>query len=185
MAKKIDHDHPLFLGSSDVPGAVQIGIQLTGMENYTLWSRAMQLNLLTKNKLGFIDGSIQRDGFTTEIEKKQWDRFNAMVLSWIMSNVSKDLVNEILFRSNAAQVWLDLQERFDKVNMSRIFHLHKAIVTHTQGISPVSVYYSKMKDLWDEFDSIVPPPSCECVKSKDYSDSMDRQKFLQFLMGFE
>ncbi|XP_025888339.2 uncharacterized protein [Solanum lycopersicum] len=183
MAKKIDHDHPLFLGSSDVPGAVQIGIQFTGMENYTLWSRAMQLNLLTKNELGFIDGSIQRDGFTTEIEKKQWDRCNAMVLSWIMSNVSKDLVSGILFRSNAAQVWLDLQERFDKVNMSRIFHLHKAIVTHTQGISPVSVYYSKLKDLWDEFYSIVPPPSCKCDKSKDYSDSMDRQKLLQFLMG--
>nr|XP_025888954.1 uncharacterized protein LOC112942267 [Solanum lycopersicum] len=154
MAKKIDHDHPLFLGSSDVPTAVQIGIQLTGMENYILWSRAMQLNLLMKNKLGFIDGSIKRDGFTTEIKKKQWDRFNAMVLSWIMSNVSKDLVSGILFRSNAAQFWLDLQERFDK-----------------------------LKDLWDEFDSIVPPPSCECVRSKDYSYNMGRQKLLQFLMG--
>nr|XP_019069037.1 uncharacterized protein LOC104646995 [Solanum lycopersicum] len=93
----------------------------------------MQLNFLTKNKSGFIDGSIKRDGFTTEIEKKQWDKCNAMVLSWIMSNVSKDLVSGILFRSNAAQVLLDLQERFDKVNMSRTFHLHKAIVTHAQG----------------------------------------------------
>lgn len=82
-----------------------------------------------------------------------------MVISWLMSNVSKDLVSGILFRADAALVWTDLKERFDKVNMSRIFHLHKAIVTHTQGTSPVSVYYSKLKDLWDEFDSIVPPPS--------------------------
>ena len=65
MEKKIDYDHPLFLGYSDVPRAVQIGIQVTRMENYALWSRAMQLNSLKKNKLGFIDGIIKRDGFTT------------------------------------------------------------------------------------------------------------------------
>ena len=32
----IDHNHPLYLSSSDVPGALSVGIQLTGMENYTL-----------------------------------------------------------------------------------------------------------------------------------------------------
>jgi len=34
----IDHNHPLFLGAGDTPGVVQIGIQLVGMENYSLWS---------------------------------------------------------------------------------------------------------------------------------------------------
>ncbi|KAH0651465.1 hypothetical protein KY285_031588 [Solanum tuberosum] len=134
MAGKIDHDHPLYLSSSDVPGAVQIGIQLTGMENYTLWSRAMELTLLTKSKLRFVDGSIKHASYTVDSEKK-------------------------------------------------IFHLHKAIVTHSQGTSPVSVYYSKLKDLWDEFDSIVPSPSCNCARSKEYINSMFRQKLLQFLMG--
>ncbi|XP_027767973.1 uncharacterized protein LOC114074310 [Solanum pennellii] len=127
MANKIDHTHPLYLSSSDVTGAVQIGIQLVGMENYTLW----------------IDS-----------EKKQWDRCNAMVLSWLMNNVSKELMSGILFRSNASLVWSDMKERFDK-----------------------------LKDLWDEFDSIVPPPSCNCERSKEYVDSMLRQKLLQFLMG--
>nr|XP_025884729.1 uncharacterized protein LOC112940683 [Solanum lycopersicum] len=168
MASKIDHTYPLYLSSSDVTGAIQIGIQLVGMENYTLWSRAMD---------------IKREDYTVDSEKKQWDRCNAMVLSWLMNNVSKELMSEILFRSNASLVWSDLKERFDKVNMSRIFHLHKSIVTHTQGTSPVSVYYSKLKDLWDEFDSIVPPPSCNCERSKEYVDSMLRQKLLQFLMG--
>ena len=69
MVNKIDHGHPLFLSSSDVPGAVQIGIQLTGMENYNLWSRAMELTLLTKNKLGFVDGSIKRENYIVDSEK--------------------------------------------------------------------------------------------------------------------
>ena len=70
MASKIDHTHPLYLSSSDVTGAVQISIQFVGMENYTLWSRAMELTLLTKNKLGFIDGSIKREDYTVDSEKK-------------------------------------------------------------------------------------------------------------------
>ncbi|KAH0676023.1 hypothetical protein KY285_023824 [Solanum tuberosum] len=183
MAGRNDHNHPLFLSSSDVAGYVQIGIQLIGIENYTLWSRAMQLNLLTRNKLGFIDGTITRDPFAVDSEKQDWDRCNAMVISWIVNNVSKELVNGILFFSNASVVWRDLKERFDKVNMSRIYHLHKAIATLTQGVSPVVVYFSKLKDLWDEFDSIVSPPCCDCPTSKDYADGLIRQRLLQFLMG--
>ena len=183
MARRNDHNYPLFLSSSDVAGSMQIGIQLTGMENYTLWSRAMRLNLLTRNKLGFIDGTITREAFTVDSEKQDWDRCNAMVISWIVNNVSKELVSGILFCSNACVVWRDLKERFDKVNMSRIYHLHKAIATLTQGVSSVAVYFSKLKDLWDEFDSIVPPPCCECPTSKDYADGLLRQRLLQFLMG--
>ena len=110
MASKIDHTHPLYLSLSDVTGAVQIGIQLVGMDNYTLWSRAMELTLLTKNKLDFVDDNIKREDYTVDSEKKQWDRCNAMVLSWLMKNVSKELMSGILFRSNASLVWSDLKE---------------------------------------------------------------------------
>ena len=67
--------------------------------------------------------------FTDYYEKQDWDRCNIMVISWIVNNVSKELVSGILFCSNASVVWRDLKERFDKVNMSRIYHLHKAITT--------------------------------------------------------
>lgn len=48
---------------------------------------------------------------------------NAMVISWIVNNVNKELVSGVLFCSNASIVWRDLKERFDKVNMSRIYYL--------------------------------------------------------------
>ena len=65
----IDHNHPLYLSSSDVPGALSVGIQLTGMENYTLWSRAMEIALLGRNKIGFIDGSVLRTNFEGNLKK--------------------------------------------------------------------------------------------------------------------
>ncbi|XP_069148012.1 uncharacterized protein [Solanum lycopersicum] len=92
-------------------------------------------NLLARNKLGFIDGRITRDDFTVDFEKQDWDRCNAMVISLIINNISKELVSGILFFSNASVVWRDIKERFDKVNLSRIYHLHKAIATLTQGLN--------------------------------------------------
>lgn len=51
------------------------------------------------------------------------------------------------------------------------------------GTASVSVYYSRLKDLCDGYDSIVPPSSCECEKSKEYSEHLQKQRLLQFLMG--
>ncbi|KAM3236300.1 hypothetical protein P3L10_016337 [Capsicum annuum] len=89
---RFDHNHSLFLGASNMPGAVQVGIELTGMENYTVWSKAMRLALLTKNKIRLIDGSITRDKFGADLVN-QWDHCNAMVISWITSNASNGMIN--------------------------------------------------------------------------------------------
>lgn len=37
--------------------------------------------------------------------------------------------------------------------------------------------------MWDEYDSILPPPSCDCSKAKEYVEQMQYQRLLQFLMG--
>ncbi|KAH0636880.1 hypothetical protein KY289_036795 [Solanum tuberosum] len=55
-----------------------------------------------------------------------------------------------------------LKERFDKVDGSRIFYLHKEIATLSQGLLSVSSYFSRLKELWMEFDSLMPCPGCAC-----------------------
>ena len=182
ITPSIDYHHPLFLYPSDAPGSLSVGIMLSGSDNYTLWSRAMKIALLGRNKLGFIDGSVNRGQFIGDLARL-WDRCNAIVVSWIMCNVSKDLLSGVLFCSNSYLIWEDLRERFDKINSSRTFQLHKEIFTLVQGTSSVSVYYSKLKDLWDEYDSIMPPPSCDCPKSREFSEHLQYQRVLQFLMG--
>uniref|UniRef100_A0A3Q7EEE4 Retrotransposon Copia-like N-terminal domain-containing protein n=1 Tax=Solanum lycopersicum TaxID=4081 RepID=A0A3Q7EEE4_SOLLC len=147
----IDHLHPLYLHSSNSPGSLNIEIMLTGTDNYTLWSKAIQLALLGKNKVGFIDGTVKRDQFSGSLAQL-WDRYTHLI-------------------------WGDLKERFNKINSSRVFQLHKEIFTLVQ------VYYSRLKDLWDEYDSIMPPPACNCPKSKEFFEHFQYQRMLQFLMG--
>ncbi|XP_075092559.1 uncharacterized protein LOC142172776 [Nicotiana tabacum] len=169
----IDHNHPMYLHPSDTPGALALGFQLQGMENYTIWSQAMEVSLLTRNKLGFIDGSVMRDTYG-DTHTNLWDRCNAIVKSWIMHNMSHDLLSGVFFRSSAYAIWSDLKEQFDKANASRMYYLHREIFSLTQGTSSVSVYYSKLKDLWDEYDSIMPPPIC-CDKSKKFIERQEYQ----------
>lgn len=63
MEAKPNQNHPLLLSVFDVVGAVLIEIQLTCLKNYTIWSRIMHINILTRNKLGFIDGLVQHRNF--------------------------------------------------------------------------------------------------------------------------
>ncbi|XP_060178091.1 uncharacterized protein LOC132608029 [Lycium barbarum] len=103
-------------------------ITLIGSENYALWSRSMILGLKGKRKLGFVDSRHTTDKFDESLHE-QWEKVNAVVLSWIMRSVIKELLGSIIYASNAHKVWLDLKERFDKVNGSRVLYLHREIVT--------------------------------------------------------
>ncbi|XP_075080775.1 uncharacterized protein LOC142166180 [Nicotiana tabacum] len=135
--------------SSSVPGDTSgislISFQLTDIDDYSLWHRSMRIALLGRNKLGIVDGRWPKERF-----------------------LAPALISGIAYATSAQVVWMDLQERFDKVNDTRCYNLHKKIATLNQGTASISVYYSKLKDLWDETESVVPTPGCDCVKTKEF-----------------
>jgi len=52
-----DPSNPLYLHHGDSHGAMLMYQPLEG-ENYPTWARSMQMALIAKNKLGFIDGKL-------------------------------------------------------------------------------------------------------------------------------
>nr|XP_016478542.1 PREDICTED: uncharacterized protein LOC107799917 [Nicotiana tabacum] len=175
---KIDHTRPLFVHPSDTPGSVLIHIQLKGSKNYNIWRRSMKIALQAKWKLGFVDGKHTKAKFSEALHE-DWETCNAIVLSWIMNTVSPNLLSGIVYASNAQAVWEDLREKFDKMNRMRIYQLHRKIATISQGTDSVSTYFTNLKELWGEFDTIVPPPN----SVKDYVELLSQQRLLQFLGG--
>ncbi|XP_070021754.1 uncharacterized protein [Nicotiana sylvestris] len=147
----LDHNHPLFLQAKNTPGLVLIPIKLTELENYALCSRATKLALRGKGKLGFVDGSSTKRRYRGELVE-QWEKYNMIVLSWIGSTVSNKLMPGIVYASDARKVLNNFPERFDRSNLTRIYHLWAEIATMRQGTNSVTSYYTKMKDLWDELD---------------------------------
>ncbi|XP_070040012.1 uncharacterized protein [Nicotiana tomentosiformis] len=173
--------HPLCLQQSDNPSNVIISIQLKGTENYPVWSKAMVIALRAKRKLGFIDGSCTKSQFTEDLGE-DWERVNATVLTWIMNIVSSDLINGIVYGENAHEVWLDLEDRFNKVNSSRVYNLQREVATISQGTSIISVYHSRLKSLWDEYGSLIPSLPVT-AGTGDFIEHLEQQKPFQFLMG--
>ncbi|KAG8483501.1 hypothetical protein CXB51_023279 [Gossypium anomalum] len=178
----IDFHHPLFLHPSDTPGTILISHRLTGVENYSVWSRSLRIALLAKNKLGFVDGDCRRSTYPDSL-RAQWDRCNAFVLSWILNTVSPDLSAGLVFASDSAAVWTDLKDRFSKVDGSRIFFLHQSIAHLTQGDATISSYFTQLKLLWDEYTALVPFFTCDCEVAQQNSSHLHQQRLFQFLMG--
>ena len=83
----------------------------------------------------------------------------------------------------AKKVWEDFEERFDRSDLTRIYHLWSEIATLKQGTEFVTSYYSKLKDLWTELDVMIPSPGCNCEDSTIYVRHLRSQRLLQFLMG--
>uniref|UniRef100_A0A3Q7HKF6 CCHC-type domain-containing protein n=1 Tax=Solanum lycopersicum TaxID=4081 RepID=A0A3Q7HKF6_SOLLC len=162
----LNHNHPLYLQASDAPGVILVPIKLTGQENYALWSRSMKLALRGKGKLGFIDGSCRKTAFKGALEE-QWEKCNAIDP----------------YMPQAKKVWEDFEERFDRSDLTRIYHLWSEIATLKQGTDSVTSYYSKLKDLWAELDVMIPSPGCNCEDSTIYVRHLRSHRLLQFLMG--
>ena len=95
MSNVTDSGSPLYIHPSDTPGSVLVSEQLTGTENYGIWSRAMTVSLRAKNKLGFVDGSCKKSEFNQSLHA-QWERCNSLVLAWIFNTVSKEIFDKSL-----------------------------------------------------------------------------------------
>ncbi|KAM3319868.1 putative protein isoform X3 [Capsicum chacoense] len=130
----------------------------------------MRLALLVKNKLGFLDGTCVKNSYKGNLEA-QWERCDVRVLSWISATVAPELVTSIMYASNSRKFLNDFKKRFDESNLTRIFHLWKEICSLTQGTDSVTTYYSKLRDLWDELDVMVPSPGVNVKKQNFLSNT--------------
>lgn len=108
-----------------------------------------------------------------------------MVISWILNSVSKEISASIVFADSAQEIWLDLKDRFQQSNGPRIFQLRRELINHCQGQTSVSVYFTKLKALWEELSNFRPQCACgkccEGVKKLESFHQMDH--VLTFLMG--
>ncbi|GJT29086.1 zf-CCHC domain-containing protein [Tanacetum coccineum] len=87
-----------------------------------------------KNQRAFVGGSwsdsgeeddekIQDETCLVTQAPNEWDRFNAIMLTWIMNYVSQDVYMGLVYSDNAADVWKELESTYDKVDGYVIFNL--------------------------------------------------------------
>lgn len=123
----------------------------------TLWSQAMIIGRVVKNTVGFIDGSLPQPTWDL---LNSWIICNNIVTAWIFNAISRDISANFNFSDTARDIWLDLEQRYQRKNLPRIFNLWLEISNLTQDQISVTAYYAKLKSLWNELVSY--RPSCSC-----------------------
>ncbi|KAL5580773.1 hypothetical protein UlMin_013215 [Ulmus minor] len=161
-----------FLPHSDGPGLIL--------------SCAMLITLSIKNKLGFIDGSIKKPEGNDLNLLNSWIRNNNVVISWILSSVSKEISASIIFSDSSYEICLDLKDRFQQRNGPRIFQLHRELMNLVQDQSTVSVYFTKLKTIWEELSNyrhVCTCRKCSCGGVKELHSHYQLKYIMFFLMG--
>lgn len=140
------NDHlPYFLQSSDNLGAIIIADNLIDEDNYQAWAKNVSLFLVSRRKLGFIDGMYERPNHTSFEEFEVWKMVIGLVLSWILHSVDKTIASTLTYTDSAFVALTDLKERYFQGSEPLIFQLRCALNNIHQGTVSVSFYFNKLK----------------------------------------
>lgn len=139
-----------------------------------------------KSKTGFINGKIVKPD-SADPSFAHWERCDDMVTSWILNSLSPDLRDGLQYVNNARELWEELEDRYDQTNGCKLYQLQKEINDLVQGTLDITGYYTKMKKLWEEMNTIDITSQCTCVctcggKTKMHKAEQDR-RLIHFLMG--
>lgn len=164
-----NNTHPLYLHNNDHPGLILIAKKLTGPDNFSPWSRSMQIALNARNKFVLVNGCFPKPE-TNSLLFAQWERVNDLVITWILNSVADDVSDDLNYVTTAAEVWRELHERFSGTNGHRVYQIMKEMHSLEQTNKSVEVYFHKLKGLWDEYMVLEPVVNCVCGAHKVQTD---------------
>lgn len=174
-----------YLHASDHTGLKLVSIPFNG-SSYANWKRSMIIGLTAKNKMAFVDGSLEKPNSDDETYKACC-RCNSMVTGWIITVLDSQIAASILYVDSASEIWKELEERFGQPTSAQVYAIQQEIFQISQDNMPIADYYTQLKKLWDELDNLKPFPSCACTNcdcnltQKFYKLQQD-QRLMIFLM---
>lgn len=150
-----------YLHPSDHASAKAVSIPFDGI-GYVDWKRSMIIGLTAKNKMCFVDGSLEKPS-TISNEAKVWERCNNMIIGWIIASLERPIARSVMYYVIAKEIWRDLEERYDQASVAQVYSLHTELFNVIQEpIMTISDYYTKIKSIWDQIDVLDPVLVCSC-----------------------
>ncbi|XP_023749414.1 uncharacterized protein LOC111897698 [Lactuca sativa] len=184
----IDSNSPYYLHASDYPRQMQVNDILTD-SNYSDWSQEMTNFLYAKNKMGFGNETIEKPEENV-VEYLMWMRCDAMIKGWLTTTMEKGIRYSVKYASTSTEIWAYLKERFGKESAPRAYELKRTLAITYQDGASFSAYYTKMRSVWDEIQSVCPLPPCTCGKcscniGKRLTESKEKERLYEFLLGLD
>ncbi|KAL2929637.1 ATP synthase subunit a [Bienertia sinuspersici] len=132
----------------------------------------MELALVTRRKLGFVIGVVERD---TDNKKKQ----------------DFAIKKSIIYYTSARELWVHLEKRFTVSNGVLKYKINRQLYDTQQNGQPINEYYTKLYSLWEELDDLneLPPVTQYTTEIRAFLNTVrkltEEQHLFQFLMGLD
>ncbi|XP_023732405.1 uncharacterized protein LOC111880228 [Lactuca sativa] len=157
--------------------------------NFNKWRQEMINFLFAKNKKGFVDGSINKPDSASPMHMA-WMCANAMVKGWLTTAMERDIQTSVRYANTSAEIWKDLEERFEKEGAPQAYELKQSLNTTRQDGTSVSSYYTKLKTLCDELQLVLPTSRCTCdgcnySLGRRLNEVKEKERIYEFLMGLD
>ena len=117
--------------------------------------------------IGYIDGSIQAPAAEIDDEKEkkkvpnpvhaQWLIQDRQVFSYLVSSLSREVLNQVATCTYAAQLWKAPEDMYASQTRARVVNTWIALATTQKGNMTIAEYVGKMKALGDEMASAGKP----------------------------
>ena len=128
--------------------------------NFILWHAQME-NVIYANGLeDFVDGTAAAppqhlpNSSALNPEFIQWRRKDRLILSWIYSSLSPELMSQIVGMTTTASAWAALQTFYSSSSNARILQLRLQLQTIKKGGMLMMDYTLKVKNLADQLAAI-------------------------------
>nr|GFB88750.1 Gag-polypeptide of LTR copia-type [Tanacetum cinerariifolium] len=145
--------------------------------------------LFAKNKIEIVDGTIKKPKKGSK-DYMPWMRVDAMIKGWLTTAMEKNIRNSVKYAGTTSEIWSDLNERFSKESAPRAYELKQKITSTRQVGATVSTYFTQLRSIWDELQSIYPFPRCSCNKcecdiGKRINEHQEKEHLYEFWMGLD
>ena len=112
----------------------------------------------------------------------QWKQRDLVVLSWIITNIEVDLVNQFLDYNTAWDLWKGIETLLSSGRDElQIFDLSARAAALQQHNDTIEVYFSKLNTIWKEIDRRMLNPMTCAKDITTFNNFIQRQRLYQFL----
>ncbi|KAH0878138.1 LOW QUALITY PROTEIN: hypothetical protein HID58_065532, partial [Brassica napus] len=143
LSPELDPESPYYVDPDYQPNEnLPMVILSQADDNYFIWKKHFLGFLRSKNKTGFIDGTVVLTEPSSPLYQP-WNVCNARVKLWMMSSMSKSLQDYVRYAETAHKAWEDLRMIFVPSVDLRIRQLRQRIELMRQDGDSMARYHLK------------------------------------------
>lgn len=120
-----DPTSPYYVNPSENTAIPIVSEKFAG-EAYGEWKRSMVITLATKNKLGFVDGSLPKPA-ENDPKCGAWERCDAIIISYILRSLDSSIARSVLFLNTSQEICEKLEERFSQTSGPQLYSLQQSL----------------------------------------------------------